>query len=355
MPVQIPLTVSWRHPHPVLAAKTAIAAGAAWLLVQPLGGFVHDYPYYAPLGAVVAMSTSVVESIRSAAQAVAAILAGAGLAFAVDTLPLAQPAAVALGIGLGVLVSAAPTFGSMGSWVPFATLFVLIIGGDDPWQYAAAYGGLTAFGAIIGLLINAALPQLPLTPAVQAQDRLREQLAEQLDLLADGLAYEQPLSREEWTDLELALVPHARRADELVHVAAESRRGNWRAARWATAADRREAQARALRRLTGCVREVSALVTDVRTSVHADSDVAARLRRRTTDALRAVAAMLWAVHPNADQPDATEATQAASSQAARAVSRLAREAAGAGAAAGHRYLSAAAIAVTLDQAIDAWA
>ena len=69
----------WRHPHLQLATKTAVGAGIAWLLVRPFDGFVSEYPYYVPLGVVVAMSTSVVGSVRSAAQSVAAICSGDSL------------------------------------------------------------------------------------------------------------------------------------------------------------------------------------------------------------------------------------------------------------------------------------
>lgn len=348
------LRAAWRYPRLLLALKTAVAAAVAWLLVQPFGGFVDNYPYYAPLGAVVAMSTSVVQSVRSATQAVAAILAGAALAFVVHALPLAEPVAIGLGLGLGMLLAAAPVFGTMAGWVPFATLFVLIIGAHDPWQYAAAYGGLTALGAAVGVIANLVLPQLPLTPAAQAQDRLRTQLADQLDLLADGLEHGEVLSPEEWAALQLELWPQARRVEELVTAAAESRRANWRAARWTETADRAEKQARALQRLTGCVDEVIALIGDVRTSVHADDELAAHLRARSAAALRAVAAMLRTVVDDRQRPDEPDAQVRESVRASQAVTQLAQDASDAAARAGHRHLAAAAIAVTLQQAVEAW-
>ena len=141
---------AWRRPRLLLALKTAIAAGVAWAVVQPLGGFVADYPYYAPLGVVVATSTSIVASVRTAVQSVAAIFTGAVLAVLVDVLPVPGAIAIAVGIGVGVVVAAAPLFGSMGSWVPLATLFVLIIGGDHPWRYAAASRCCTTARAACG-------------------------------------------------------------------------------------------------------------------------------------------------------------------------------------------------------------
>jgi len=343
----------WRHPRPLLAAKTAIAAGIAWVLVQPLGGFVADYPYYAPLGVVVATSTSIVGSVRTGVQAVAAIFAGALLAVVVRVLPVPGAVAIAIGIGIGVLVAAAPLFGAMGSWVPFATLFVLIIGGNHPWHYAAAYGGLTGFGAAVGIAINLAIPQLPLTPAELAQHRLRGQLADQLDLLADGLDAEDVLSGEDWSDLRLALIPEERRVEELVQAATEARRANWRATRWSETADRRERQARALQRLTGCVDHIIALVGDADSPVHAEERIAATLRARIAAAMRAVAHMLRTVRGEPDQPR-DPAAVASVVEADLAVTELAGEAGRVAIDAGGRYLPAAAIAVALRAAVDAW-
>jgi len=118
--------------------------------------------------------------------------------------------------------------------------------------------------------------------------------------------------------------------------------------------DRREDQARALHRLTGCVDEVIALVGDVRTSVHADDEVAAHLRGRSAEALRAVATMLRTVEVGMDHPDEPEARLPESVRAAQAVMQLGEDASDAAARAGQRYLAAASIAVTLHQAVEAW-
>lgn len=333
--------------------KTAIAAGLAWVVVQPLGGFVADYPYYAPLGVVVATSTSIVGSVRTAIQAVVAIFAGALLAVVTEVLPVPGAVAIAIGIGLGMIVSAAPLFGTMGSWVPFATLFVLIIGGHHPWRYAFAYGGLTGLGAALGIALNAAFPQLPLMPAVLAQHRLRTQLADQLKLLADGLQAEDILSPDDWAELRLALAPQERRVEELVQAASESRRANWRASRWSEAADQREQQARALQRLTGCVDHIIALVGDTESSVHADEEIAAMLRERLGAALRAVAHMLVTVRGDLDQPR-DPAAVASVVEADLAVTDLVGEAGRVATTDGGRYLPAAAIAVALHEAVEAW-
>lgn len=355
VPVHALRAATWRHPRLLLATKTAVAAGLAWTLVQPLGGFVDDYPYYAPLGATAAMSTSVISSVETTVRATVAIVTGGTIALVVEALSLPGPAGVAVGIGAGVAVGGLRLYGAMGSWVPFATLFVLILGGEDPWQYAAAYGGLVALGGLVGVVVNLAVPQLPLTPAAVAEDRLRERLGDQLDLLADGLVSEGPLAADDWEELRLALEQDARRVEDLVHAASQARRANWRARRWAEAANRRVARARALRRLTGCVDEVIALVTDVRTSVHAEDDAAARLRADVAAAFRAVATMLRTVEVSAQDQEPDQQSTGAARAAVAAVDRLSLAAGEAVVSSRGHYLAAAAIAVSLHQAVEAWA
>src|SRR5690606_21273900 len=47
-----------------VAVKVALAAALAWLVVQPLGGAADHYTYYAPLGAVVVVSSRLGQSLR---------------------------------------------------------------------------------------------------------------------------------------------------------------------------------------------------------------------------------------------------------------------------------------------------
>jgi hypothetical protein len=62
--------------------------------------------------------------------------------------------ALLLGAGLGAL----PGLGEQRSWVPIVALVVLVVGGSRPVDYAAAYVGLTALGALCGVAVNLALP-----------------------------------------------------------------------------------------------------------------------------------------------------------------------------------------------------
>lgn len=312
-------TLLWRHPRWILSVKTAIAAALAWVLVQPLGGFIHQYPYYAPLGAVVAMSTTVVSSLRASWQAAAAVSLGCLLALAVQPFGLPIPVDIALTVLVGTLLAASPPLGPMGGWVPTAALFALVLGHEHPVGYVAAYGGLLALGAFVGVLVNLAMPQLPITPAAVAADQLREEVAGQLVDLADGLrAGDIPAAR--------ALRHQSRRVDELISTVHEGQRANWRRRRWAAAAERQSRLADAVVRLSDCIGEVAELVA-VGTIDHG-------LREDLAAAMTAVAAMLRGEDEGEERAEA-------------AVRRLR-------AAIATDHLAAAAVTANLQRAVDAW-
>lgn len=327
------------HPHYFLALKAALAAMLAWLVVQPLGGFAAEYAYYPPLGALSVVSTSVVRSARNAIEVVVAILLGAAIALAAQGLPLPEPIPLGLAIVAGALVGGSGLAGNMGSWVPLAAMFVLIAGRGDPIEYTAAYGGLTAVGALVGVGVYVVFPQLPLTPAVLAQDRLREHLADQLDELAEALVQE-ILGEKDWNALRRSLERTARDADALMDEARDARRANWKAARWAETTDHHDARAQALQRLTGCVDEVIALISDQRAEIRRDDPAATELRAITADALQRVAALLR----DCAEPDAARA----------AVSDLRDHVVHAQATTGDHHFAAAAIVLNLEQAVEAW-
>lgn len=339
---------AWRaHPRLLLALRTALAAGIAWLLVQPMGSVADDYPYYAPLGAVVAMSTAVLASLRAAVEAVAAIALGAAVALGVDQLPVPAAAGLPLTVAVGVLLAGLRWFHTMGSWVPVAALFVLIVGGTRPESYVLAYAGLTALGAAVAIAVNFALPQLPLMPAALAQARLREEVANQLDALVEGLTADAVLDAHDWAGLCRALQPQARHAQELVDEAMRARRGNWRAGRWARVAEREYAEARVLQHVTNRVDDVVALVTDPQASFHADTPAAGRLRSTIADALGALARMLRFGDLGSEDLGSAEPVL----DAAAAVGRLRAEVADAAAEDPEHFLAAAAIAVNLHRAV----
>jgi uncharacterized membrane protein YgaE (UPF0421/DUF939 family) len=275
-----------------VAVKAGVAAALAWLVVLPLPGVADDYPFYAPLGAVVCVSTTVASTVRAAGQAAAAIFLGAALALAARALDLPAALSLALVVSLGTLIGGWRRIAPMASYVPVSALFVLILGGNDPMHYVLGYLGLTTLGGAIGVAINAAFPSLPLTTTQRSQDFLRRTLADQLDDLADGLEQGKLPTAEQWSERRWAIEPRAREMQQMVADATEARRANWRARRWAGAADRQYQRARALEQVAYLVEDITALVTRTEHAERHEAALGTSLRPPTARALRCTARLL---------------------------------------------------------------
>ena len=311
-----------RHPRVPLSLKCAVAGALAWLLVLPLGGVADDYPYYAPLGAVVAMGATVVNSLRASVQSVLALLLGAGVSFVVGVLPLPEVVAVASVVGVGTALAGWSYLGPMASWVPISALFILTIGRSDAGDYAAAYVGLTGLGAVVGVLVNAAVPPLPLTATGSSQSDLLEALASQLDDLADGLLQHRLLSPDEWEERRWAVEPRNAQMRHLVDEAVEARRGNWRASRWRETADRQYILARALEQLSFMVEAITGLIVEQEHAERRTVVLGPTLRPPTASALQAMAQVLRCVEDGTAEPDALYRADRAVGELAHAVRDL---------------------------------
>ncbi|MBD8078423.1 FUSC family protein [Cellulosimicrobium arenosum] len=231
-----------RHPRWSLAVKGAVAAALAWFAGVLAPEPFSDYPYYAPLGAVVATTSTLARSVRESFQALAALLVGAVIARGVDLLLAPSALSVALAVGLALLCAGWSRLGDMGTWAVTSALFVLIIGNTDKFGFVGAYAGLIVLGALIGVGINLLAPPLPLTPSEDALDRLRDTLVDQVGALAVGLSGERPASQDEWDERRRALEPTLGQARESVARMREAARGNLRLRRhrdWATSQVRR--------------------------------------------------------------------------------------------------------------------
>lgn len=284
--------------------KTAVAAALAWLAVVPV---TDAYPYYAPLGAVIAVSTTVTDSMRGVAQAAVALALAAGLAFLVILLPVPTVVGLALVVGLGTLLAGWRWLGTMGSWVPVGGVFMLILGGDDPAHFMLAYVGLTFVGGLIGLAVNLAFPPLPLEPVARAQSRLRHEVAVLLDDVADALEGGRQVTAEEWERRDRALRPQLERVRRWEATVEESERVNWRASRWRRWTGYRQEQARSMVVLTELVVEaVSLLARPVAPA--AGEPLAPELRPGIVAALRAVTRLVRAgdIHQDGGVEDLAE-------------------------------------------------
>lgn len=291
-----------QQPRVALAVKSAVAAGLAWLCVLPIGGIADHYPYYAPFGAVIAVSSTTASSFRSAARTMGALALAAAVATLARLLPLPEVAAIAAVVLVGTLLSGWRPLADKGSWVPVSGVFILLVGAGDPAHYVAAYVGLTSLGAAVGVALNTALPPLPLTPTSVALKQLREALGDQLADVADGLSGPSVPDEAEWQRRRRRLDPLQERVRSLVHESAEARRANWRARRWARTADHQDAQAQSLERLATLVNEVLDLVVERERADVRGLALGPELRPHAGAALAAMAHLL-----RADAPDEVRA------------------------------------------------
>jgi uncharacterized membrane protein YgaE (UPF0421/DUF939 family) len=297
------------YPRLSLAVKTAVAAAVAWTVVRALPAEVaEEYPYYAPLGAVIAVSTTVASSVRDSLQGVLAIALGAAVAWGASAVLPVNVATLAVVIAISTLIGGWRPVGAMASFVPTAALFVLIIGVADTSQFVLAYAGLVTLGAAVGIGANLLFPPLPLNQTQSTVSRLQDTLADQLDSLAEGLLSEEPLEPDDWQarrwDIEtLSADTHA-----MVQQATEARRGNWRASRWRDQADRQYHQARTLEDLAYLVEEATSLVISEEA---ADEHVGAGtpLRPRVAHTFQSMAELLRGIDGGGVDPEQFQATK----------------------------------------------
>lgn len=307
--------------------RAAVAAVLAWSIVLPMGGLADDYPFYAPLGAVVATTASVIGSVRETIRTIAAM--ALGVAVAVVSTPLPVPAALLLVVALGTaLVTSWPlakVLGDGGAWVPVTALFVLVIGGDDPWTYATAYVGLTALGALVALVVNATWPPLPLRAEARALAHVRDRLADRLAAVAHSLRGQRPPTPEEWQQQVSDLDTLVTLMRAVAAQAGEARRANWRVRRWADAAERRYAEARALERLALLVEDIGDLLADQEHAERAHVALGPDLRPYAAQALEALAALLHSVEGGVEDRTEDEVEDGVESRAVAQARQRAEE------------------------------
>ncbi len=248
------------HPRIALALRAAVAAAIAWILVRFVPG-AQDYPYYAPFGAIIATTSTLAGSVRESLQAVGAIVVGGVIAWLVGTATGDHVAALtlALVVALSVSVAGWHVLGAMGGWAPTAAVFTLIIGHGEA-QFIGAYGGLTLFGALVGILVNMVAPPLPLAPARTAVSRTRTALAGQLREIADLMTEHELPTLDEWNQEHSELRRARTEMSESVSRVHESLTANARARRHRDALAVLASEADSLDRVSLLVVDVSDLL-----------------------------------------------------------------------------------------------
>jgi uncharacterized membrane protein YgaE (UPF0421/DUF939 family) len=254
-----------RRPWVQRGIRAAVAAGLAWQVASLLPPALSEYAYYAPLGAVIAVSPTVADSASAAWRTVLAILLGFALAVAVYELTAGVPDAltIALIVALAVGLEQWRLLREQASWVSFAAVLMITVGTADPGEYALRYAGLTLLGAAVGVLVTTLLfPPLQLTTAVRCIAHTRELLATHLDEIAIGLRGGEVPEPGEWERRGAAVdtaLEAMRRAETQVE---RARRANPRAHRWQGTAGSIREQSRALDRVAVLVDDLTTLVVE---------------------------------------------------------------------------------------------
>lgn len=82
------------------------------------------------------------------------LVLGIGMAFAITTVAAPTALAVAVVVGLGVLIGGLPRLGTASEWIPMAALFVLVLGDSNAEGFSFAYVLQMALGVTVGFAVN---------------------------------------------------------------------------------------------------------------------------------------------------------------------------------------------------------
>ncbi|MDQ0644272.1 FUSC family protein [Microbacterium murale] len=223
---------AFRSARLLLAAKAALAVGIAWAVAPHMPGVTDEYPYYAPLGALLSMYPTLMESAKSGLQTLLGLVVGIALALAVVVTVGPNWWTIPLVAGIGVLLSGTGWFGAGQEYVPIAALFVLIIGGQDSDDYSLGYLSQMAVGVAVGLAVNLLIAPSVLTGAAAARvSTFRRQLARHLHEIGDAVSEPWPPERDGWARDAAALADTSREVRRALDEADTSRKGNPRAMR----------------------------------------------------------------------------------------------------------------------------
>ncbi|WP_457967740.1 aromatic acid exporter family protein [Arthrobacter sp. D1-29] len=247
-----------------LAAKAAIAAGLAFLVAPLMPGAAANYPYYAPLGALVAMYHNVAGSVKQGLQTLIGLAMGIGLAFLLVNITDPSPIAVAIFMGIGVLLGGLPRIGSGSDWIPTAALLVLLVGGSNPDDFSFGYLLQMGAGVAVGIAVNfLVFPPLHFDAAAASLDELRAALGKQLTDMGAALTESWPPEHEDWSRRSDELASAARAVRHLVREADMSRRANPRRKLHPRDVDLDYRNLRELERVTFHIQDMTDVLSDV--------------------------------------------------------------------------------------------
>lgn len=247
-----------------LAAKAGLAAGLAFLVAPLMPGAAAEYPYYAPLGALVSMYHNVAGSVRQGLQALVGLAMGIGLAFLLVNISDPSPLTVAIVMGLGVLLGGLPHLGTGRDWIPTAALLVLLVGGTNPDDFSFGYLIQMGVGVAVGIAVSVLiLPPLHFNAAAASLGELRLALGRQLTDMGAALKEKWPPEHEEWSRRSDDLAAAARTVRHLVQEADASRTANPRRRLHPRDVDLDYRNLRELERVTFHIQDMTEVLSDV--------------------------------------------------------------------------------------------
>ncbi|WP_307478241.1 FUSC family protein [Pseudarthrobacter sulfonivorans] len=248
----------------LLAAKAALAAGLAFAIAPLMPGPAAEYPYYAPLGALVSMYHNVAGSVRQGFQALVGLAIGIGLAFALVSISDPSPVSVAVFMGLGILLGGLPRIGSGSDWIPTAALLVLLVGGSNADDFSFGYLIQMGAGVAVGIAVNFLIfPPLHFSAAADSLGELRLALGKQLTDMGAALTEKWPPEHEDWSRRSDELSEAARTVRHLVQEADASRRANPRRRLHPRDVDLDYRNLRDLERVTFHIQDMTEVLSDV--------------------------------------------------------------------------------------------
>lgn len=247
----------------LLVAKTALAVGLAWTIAPHLPGVVDEYPYYAPLGALVSMYPTLMGSLRSSLQTLFGLATGIALATLVVLTVGPTWWTIPIIVGLAVLISGTGWFGNGREYVPMAALFVLLIGGQNADEYSLGYLTQMAVGVVVGIVVNVVIAPAPLvaTAAARVQE-FREQLGAHLHDIAAAVSDSWPPESGQWAEDAASLADTTASLRGVLAEADESRRGNPRARGWRGDTKHIHEELERLDRIAHLIRDISDATAD---------------------------------------------------------------------------------------------
>jgi uncharacterized membrane protein YgaE (UPF0421/DUF939 family) len=250
-------------PRLQLAAKAGLAAGIAFLAAPYMPGAAARYPYYAPLGALVAMYENVAGSMRQGLQTLVGLAAGIGLAFVLFSLG-ATPLSVGIVMAFGVLLAGLPRLGAGRDWIPTAALLVLLVGGPNPDEFSFGYLLQMGVGVAVGVLVNLLVfPPLHFNAAALSLAELRLALARQLSDMGAAVHEKWPPEHEDWSRRSEELARSARSVRAAVQKADASREANPRRRFHPRDVDLDYRNVRDLERVTFHIQDMTEVLADV--------------------------------------------------------------------------------------------